>query len=91
MKSTYIQILLIVAVLASALGLVHVRYQSRRLFVELEFELTKARQLEVEWSQLQLDQSNLGKHSRIEGSAKKDLNMIHVTASNTQFMTINKK
>lgn len=91
MRATYIQIILIVAVLLSALALVNVRYQSRRLFVELEFELTKARQLEVEWSQLQLDQSNLGKHSRIEASAKQELNMVHVTAANTQFMTVNKK
>ena len=79
------------AVLLSALMLVSVRYQSRRLFVELEFELTQARQLEVEWSQLQLDQSSLGKHARIEASAKHDLNMVHVTPANTRFMTVTTK
>lgn len=88
MRSGHLQIILVVALLLSALMLVNVRYQSRRLFVELEFELTQTRQLEVEWSQLQLDQSSLGKHARIESSARRDLNMVHVIPTNTRFMTV---
>lgn len=88
MRSGHLQILLVVVLVLSALMLVNARYQSRRLFVELEFELTRARQLEIEWSQLQLEQSNLGKHARIEASAKRDLNMAHVTPANTRFMTV---
>jgi cell division protein FtsL len=91
MRSGHVQIILVVALLLSALMLVNVRYQSRRLFVELEFELTQARQLEVEWSQLQLDQSSLGKHARIESSARRDLNMVHVIPANTRFMTVTTK
>lgn len=88
MRSGHLQIFLVIALVLSALMLVNARYQSRRLFVELEFELTQAKQLEVEWSQLQLDQSSLGKHARIEASAKHDLNMVHVTPPNTRFMTV---
>lgn len=91
MRSGYVQIALVIALLFSALALVHARYQSRRLFVELEFELTKSRQLEVEWSQLQLEQSSLGKHARIEITAKRNLNMVHVVPANTRFMTITTK
>jgi cell division protein FtsL len=91
MRSGHLQIILVVALLLSALMLVYVRNQSRRLFVELEFELTQARQLEVEWSQLQLDQSSLGKHARIEASARRDLSMVHVTPANTRFMTVTTK
>ncbi len=91
MRSGHLQIILVVALLLSALMLVNVRYQSRRLFVELEFELTQARQLEVEWSQLQLDQSSLGKHARIEASARRDLSMVQVTPANTRFMTVTTK
>ena len=91
MRSGYVQIILVFALLLSALMLVKARNQSRRLFVELEFELTKARQLEVEWSQLQLDQSSLGKHARIEVAAKRNLNMVHVTPANTRFMTVTTK
>ena len=91
MRSGYLQIFLIVALLLSALLLVNARYQSRRLFIELEFELMQAKRLEVEWSQLQLEQSSLGKHARIEASARHDLNMVHVTPANTRFMTVTKK
>ncbi len=91
MRSGYVQIILVFLLLISALKLVEARNQSRRLFVELEFELTKARQLEVEWSQLQLDQSSLAKHARIEVAAKRNLNMVHVTPTNTRFMTVTTK
>jgi len=90
-RSGYLQIFLIVALLLSALLLVNARYQSRRLIIELEFELMQAKRLEVEWSQLQLEQSSLGKHARIEASARHDLNMVHVTPANTRFMTVTKK
>lgn len=88
MRSGRLQILLVAGLLLCALLLVHARYQSRRLFVELELELNRSRQLEVEWSQLQLDQASLGKHARIEGSARRDLNMVHVTPANTRFVTV---
>ncbi|MCM1511786.1 MAG: cell division protein FtsL [Oxalobacter formigenes] len=88
MRSGRLQIVLVAALLLCALMLVHARYQSRRLFVDLEFELNQARQLDVEWSQLQLDQSSLGQHARIEGRARRDLNMVHVTPANTRFVTV---
>ena len=88
MRSGQLQVLLVVALVLCALLLVHVRYQSRRLFVELEFEQTQARQLEIEWSQLQIEQSNLGKHARIEASAKNALDMVPVTTANTRYLTV---
>ena len=84
-------VVLLAALLACALVLVKTQYQARHLFIEVERSQTEARQLEVEWSQLQLDQSNLGKHERIEASAMKDLNMVPVTAERTQYLTINGK
>jgi cell division protein FtsL len=72
---------------ASALSLVNAQYQARRLFIEIERAQTVARQLEVEWSQLQLDQSTLGKHARIETNARRDLNMVPLTPARTQYIT----
>ena len=72
---------------ASALSLVNAQYQARRLFIEIERAQTVARQLEVEWSQLQLDQSTLGKHARIEANAQRDLNMVPLTPARTQYIT----
>jgi cell division protein FtsL len=72
---------------SSALSLVNAQYQARRLFIEIERAQTVARQLEVEWSQLQLDQSTLGKHARIEANARRDLNMVPLTPARTQYIT----
>jgi cell division protein FtsL len=71
----------------SALSLVNAQYQARRLFIEIERAQTVARQLEVEWSQLQLDQSTLGKHARIEANARRDLRMVPLTPARTQYIT----
>ena len=59
--------LILAALLAvSALLLVNSQYQARKLFMALEFAQSQTRQLEIEWSQLQLKQSQLSKHARIE-------------------------
>lgn len=80
-------VLLTALLVSSALSLVNAQYQSRRLFIELERAQTLARQLDVEWAQLQLDQSTLGKHARIEASARRDLNMVALTPARTQYLT----
>ena len=71
----------------SALSLVNARYQARHLFIELERYQAQARQLDIDWSQLQLDQSTLGKNERIEQIARTDLNMIPLTPARTQYLT----
>ena len=89
--SSRLTALLLIALVVCALVLVRTQYQARHLFIEVERSQTESRQLQVEWSQLQLDQSNLGKHERIEASASKDLNMVPVTADRTQYITLNSK
>jgi cell division protein FtsL len=70
-----------------ALSLVNAQYQSRSLFIELERAQAAAKQLDIEWAQLQLDQSTLGKHARIEANARRDLNMVTVTPARMQYLT----
>ena len=86
-----ISMLVTLLLVVSALSLVVAQYQGRRLFIELERAQTVARQLDIEWSQLQLDQSTLGKHARIEAGAHSDLNMVPVTAARTQYITAETK
>ncbi|HEX2604974.1 MAG TPA: cell division protein FtsL [Oxalicibacterium sp.] len=74
-----------------ALALVNAQYQHRQLFIELERAQSQARQLDIEWAQLQLDQSTLGKHARIETIARRDLHMIPVTPDRTQYLTVGGK
>lgn len=77
---------LMVLLVGCALSLVRAQYEARRLFIELEQAQTLARQLDVEWSQLQLDQSTLGKHARLAELAKRDLNMMPLTQERTQYL-----
>ncbi len=76
-----------------ALSVVNAHYQFRRLFIELErARQAQARQLDIEWAQLQaLDQSTLGKHSRIEFNARRDLRMVSVSPASTQYLTTGAK
>jgi len=80
-------LVLTVALVGCALSVVNAQYQSRRLFIELERAQAQAKQLDIEWAQLQLDQSTLGKHARIEANARRDLNMVAVTPARTQYLT----
>lgn len=82
-----INVILTIAVVLCALSAVNAQYQARQLFIELERAQSAARQLEIDWSQLQLEQSTLDKHSRIEANAQRDLNMVAVTPARTQYLT----
>ncbi|NMM27034.1 MAG: cell division protein FtsL [Glaciimonas sp.] len=74
-----------------ALSLVNAQYHARRLFVELGRAQSQSKLLDVQWAQLQLDQSTLGKHARIELVAKRDLKMLALTAASTQYLTVEAK
>lgn len=70
-----LNLILIAIVLASALGAVASQHRTRKLFTELEREQDRMRQLEVEWGQLQLEQSTWASHARIEKIARDRLHM----------------
>ena len=82
-----LNVLLTALLVVSALSLVNSQYQARSLFIELERAQAATRQLDIEWAQLQLDQSTLGKHARIEANARRDLKMVTLTPSRTQYLT----
>lgn len=82
---------LVILLVLCALSLVNAQYQARRLFVELERAQSQMRQLDIQWAQLQLDQSTLGKHARIEMNAQRDLNMVALTPARTQYLTVGDK
>jgi cell division protein FtsL len=67
-------ILLVVAVVC-ALGTVASNHRARSLFAELEREQARMRDLDVEWGQLQLEQSTWANHARVEKIARERLHM----------------
>jgi cell division protein FtsL len=84
-------LVLTILLVLCALLLVNAQYQARRLFIELEHAQSMARQLDIEWAQLQLDQSTLGKHVRIEANARRELNMVPLTPARIQYLTTDAK
>jgi cell division protein FtsL len=83
-----LNIILAVMVTGCALALVNVQHKSRTLFIELEKAQSQTKQLELDWVQLQLDESTLGKNARIESLAREKLTMTTITADRTQYLSI---
>ena len=75
--------LLAVAVVC-ALSLVTSRHQARKLFVELEREQALAHDYDVEYGQLQLEQTTWGTPARVEKIAREQLRMQMPPASRVQ-------
>ena len=71
-----LNLFLLALAVVCALSLVTSRHQARKLFVELEHEQTQARAYDVEYGQLQLEQSTWGTHGRVERLARDDLHMV---------------
>ena len=64
-----------VTALASAAGAVYIKHRSREMFVELERLDTRRDNLEIEWGQLQLEQSAWSTHAFVERVASTKLHM----------------
>jgi cell division protein FtsL len=67
--------LLLLAVIACALGVVTSQHKARKLFVELQQEQERAQEMDVEWGQLQLEQSTWAAPVRVEKIAMQKLQM----------------
>jgi cell division protein FtsL len=65
-----------VAVLGSSLGVVYGKQQARNRFNELQKQIVKRDNLDIEWGQLQLEQSTWATHARVERIAIGELTMI---------------
>lgn len=72
---TRLNLLLTLILIACALSVVTSQHNARKFFVELEKEQELARQLAVEWGQLQLEQSTWAMHARVEKIASGQLRM----------------
>lgn len=65
----------------SALALVYTKHESRKLFVELESLTHERDDLNIEWGQLQIEQSTWATHARIEQVATDDLALVRPVAA----------
>jgi cell division protein FtsL len=76
MNRILLLVLMIFAVIGSAVAVVEVKHESRKRFVELRGLEKKRDAMNVEWGQLQLEQGTWGTHSRVERLARKKLRMV---------------
>lgn len=76
-----------VAVLASAAGVVYVRHEARSLFIELEGLAAERDRLNIEWGQLQLEQSAWSNHGFVERVASDRLRLVLPQPSEVRIVT----
>jgi len=79
-------LILLVIAIACALGIVTSQHRARKLFVALEKEHERAKQLEIEFGQLQLEASTWGMQARIEKIAAAQLGMRPLTPNRVQVL-----
>jgi cell division protein FtsL len=85
---TRLNLVLLLAVIASALYLVHTQYESRRLFAEVDRLRGEARKLEIEHERLQVEKRAQATPARVERLAKEQLQMRGATPAITQYVTL---
>ena len=68
-------LLLMLTVIASGIGVVYVKYLSRKNFVALQALQMEREQIGIEWGRLQLEESTLATHSKVESTARGRLGM----------------
>jgi cell division protein FtsL len=75
-----------VAVLGSSLGVVYAKQEARSRFNELQQLVRKRDDLDIEWGQLQLEQSTWATHGRVERLAHEELHMVIPQASDLRIV-----
>lgn len=70
-----LNLILVLVALGCALAIVALNHRARKLFIELDREQARMHALDVEWGQLQLEQSTWANHSRVEKIAREKLQM----------------
>ncbi len=67
--------LLLLATIATGIGAAYAKHQSRKLFIDLQTLEAERDEMNVEWGQLQLEQSTHTTHGKVENAARKRLGM----------------
>ncbi len=82
-----LNLVLLLAVMASALYLVSVQYDSRRLYTELDKARTEARRLEIEKEGLEVAKRSQATPARVERLARDKLQMHQAQPGITTYVT----
>ncbi len=86
---TRLNLILFALLILTALGTISAQHKSRKLYIELQQHEDAAKQYDVEWGQLQLEQSTWAMHARIEDIATQQLHMQVPDAKRIQVLVQN--
>ncbi|HUW25847.1 MAG TPA: cell division protein FtsL [Gallionella sp.] len=87
-SSNGLNVLLLMAVVVCALSVVTSQHKARKLYLELQKQKEHAQQMEVEWGQLQLEQSTWAALTRVEKIATQQLQMQFPKSGQIQFIRV---
>lgn len=83
-----VNFLLLLVVIACALGVITAQHQARKLFIDLESGQAAAKRLGEEYTQLQLEQGTWATNKRVEAMAARALGMRLPEPGTTRVITI---
>jgi len=83
---TRLNVLLLLAIMASAIFLVRTQYDSRRLFTEFDRARSEEHKLELERERLDLERRAQATPLRVEKIAREQLNMRTITPAISQYV-----
>ena len=73
---------IVLLVVITSVSVVYSKHQARKLFVELQALGNDRDKMDIEWGQLQLEQSTLSTQARVELKARDQLGMVSLSADN---------
>lgn len=71
----FVPLMLALAVIVSALYAIRIKHENRSLTTDLERARVERERMQMEWSQLQLEEAALSHHARVERAAREQLGM----------------
>lgn len=86
MASPVTTAILLAAIIATSLAVVYSRHQDRKLFIELQALGYDKDAMDVEYGQLQLEQSTLTTHGKVEQAARTRLGMVNPSPQQVQII-----
>ena len=84
---TRLSVFLLLAVMVSALVLVHSQYETRRVFMALESARKEAKRLEIDQDRLQVERRAQAPPLRVEQIARQQLQMRPASPAITQYVS----
>lgn len=82
----WVVLILVLAVIASGIGVVYAKYLSRKTFAQLQAIYVECDQADTRWFRLQLEESTLASYSRVETYARNQLGLHMPTPGEVQIL-----